>query len=97
MGRIFVKNDKEKWNIYSTITNDFLCDDWLTYEQLEEELCEEAVKKVKEDMTSLLTDNPRMTVMNYDEAMQMIRENSQEYLREQDETTEEKGTQGFHI
>ena len=96
MSGFFVKNDEGKWNIYSHSIDNFLFDDWLTYEQLVEEVCKEEIEKLKEKLATLLTDHPRMTVMGYDEAMQRIRETSQEYLREQYEKSENNAP-GFHV
>lgn len=84
MGRIFVKNNEAKWNIYSTICDGFLFDNWVNYDQLVEHLCNEEIKKLKETLATLLTDNPRMTVMSYDDIMKEIKANSQEDLMEED-------------
>ena len=95
MSRFFVKNDEGKWNIYSHVIDNFLFDEWVTYDEMVDELCKEEIKKLKENLATLLTDHPRMTVMGYEEAMQRIRESSQEYLREQAEKTNE--TPEFHM
>lgn len=95
MSRFFVKNDEGKWNIYSHAIDNFLFDEWVTYDEMVDELCKEEIEKLKENLATLLTDHPRMTVMGYEEAMQRIRETSQEYLREQAEKANE--TPEFHM
>ena len=72
MSRYYVKNPEGKWNIFSTIVDDLLSDEWVEFEQLVEDVCAGLVTKQKENMRTLLTDNPRLNVMNYEECMNSI-------------------------
>ena len=74
MGRIYVKNNEGKYNIYSTIVDNWLSEKWLTYDQLVDELCKEAVEEVKRKMDSTLTDQPLMKVYSWNEAVEAIKE-----------------------
>ena len=74
MGRIYVKNNEGKYNIYSTIVDNWLSEEWLTYDQLVDELCKEAVEEIKRKMASTLTDQPLMKVYPWNEAVEAIKE-----------------------
>ena len=50
MSRIYVKNNEGKYNIYSTIVDNWLSEKWLTYDQLVDELCKEAVEEINSDL-----------------------------------------------
>lgn len=72
MPRYYVKNPEGKWNIFSTIIDDLLYDEWLTHEELVESVCNDVVEEQKERLQSLLTDLPRVNVMDYEECMKTI-------------------------
>ena len=72
MSRYYVKNPEGKWNIFSSIIDDLLYDEWLEFEDLVDSVCNELVKNQMQNMKSLLTDNPRLNVMNYEECMNSI-------------------------
>lgn len=72
MPRYYVKNPEGKWNIFSTIVDDVLLDEWVTHEELVEFVCDDIVQEQKERLQSLLTDLPRVNVMDYEECMKTI-------------------------
>ena len=72
MPRYFVEN-KGKWNIFSTIVDDFLFDEFVCITALKVRLLYEEHKRIEEDINSLLTDRPKVNVMSYEEAMELIR------------------------
>lgn len=72
MPRFYVKNKENKWNIFSTIVDDFLYVDWLSFDDLVEVVCSEIAKKKYEEMQTLLTNKPKLNIMSYDEAMRRI-------------------------
>ena len=74
MPRYFVEN-KGKWNIFSTIVDDFLFDEFVCITALKVRLLYEEHKRIEEDINSLLTDRPKVNVMSYEEAMELIRKN----------------------
>ena len=73
MPRFYVKNKEDKWNVFSTIVDDFLYYDWLSFEDLVEVIVCELVKNKRKELKTLLTDKPELNVMSYDEAMRKTR------------------------
>ena len=72
MSRFYVKNKENKWNIFSTIVDDFLYVDWLFFDDLVEAVCSELAQNKYEEMQTLLTDKPKLNIMSYDEAMRIV-------------------------
>lgn len=86
MPRFYVKNKEDKWNIYSTIVDDILYDNWLTFNQLEEAVINEIIMDKKEDLKSLLTNKPRVNVMSYDDCLEKLKiYNNASYKKEMEE------------
>ena len=73
MPRFYVKNNEHKWNVFSTVVDDFLYYDWLNFDNLVEVIVCELVKNKKKELKTLLTDKPELNVMSYDEAIRRIR------------------------
>lgn len=88
MPRFYVENKEHKWNIFSSIVDDFLYDDFVDFKVLKGLVIKEAVDKLVEerskDLDSLLTEQPLVNTMFYEDAMERIK------LRE-DEDLESKG------
>ena len=72
MPRFYVKNKEDKWNVFSTVVDDFLYYDWLSFEDLVETTVYELVESKKKELKTLLTDKPKLNVMSYDEAIRRI-------------------------
>ena len=72
MPRFYVKNKENKWNVFSTIVDDFLYVDWLSFDDLVEAVCSELAQNKYEEMQTLLTDKPKLNIMSYDEAMRIV-------------------------
>lgn len=72
MARFYVKNKENKWNVFSTIVDDFLYVDWLSFDDLVEAVCSELAQNKYEEMQTLLTDKPKLNIMSYDEAMRIV-------------------------
>lgn len=66
MSRIYTKKDN-KWNIYSTIIDDFLFGRWVSYDDLEKWVIQDIVEDKKQELKSLLTDKPVVNYMSYEE------------------------------
>ena len=81
MARYYVEKDGE-WNIFSTIIDDFLFDEFICLDALKARLLYERFKELTEDMDSLLTDNPRVNVMAYSEAIQHIKSNADQRIQD---------------
>ena len=70
MPRYYVRNPKTgRWNIYSTIVDDFILDEWATFDDLKHYAVSEAAEEKRKDIESLKTGNPRVNVMPFDAAM----------------------------
>ena len=67
MPRFYVEN-KGKWNIYSTIVDDYLLNDFVDFKELKGAVIGEMVVERNEELDTLLTDKPRLNVMSYKEA-----------------------------
>ncbi len=83
MPRFYVKHE-DKWNIFSTIVDDFILDEWCPYNELVRAVLDETIEDKIRDMNTLLTDKPRVNVMSYEEAMERISER-EEYDDEEDD------------
>ena len=88
MPRYYVENKEHKWNIFSSIVDDFLYDDFVDFKVLKGLVIKEAVDNLVEeknkDLDSLLTNQPLVNTMFYEDAVERIK------LRE-DEDLESKG------
>ena len=88
MPRYYVENKEHKWNIFSSIVDDFLYDDFVDFKVLKSLVIKEAVDNLVEernkDLDSLLTNQPLVNTMFYEDAIEIIK------LRE-DEDLESKG------
>ena len=70
MPRYYVKHPKTgRWNIYSTIIDDFILDEWATFDELLHYAVSEAAEEKRKDILSLKKDRPRVQTMEYDEAI----------------------------
>lgn len=72
MARYYVKNPEGKWNIFSTIIDDLLFENWVDYDEMVEEVCYELVEEKRKELASLLTDQTNLNTMSYEECMNSI-------------------------
>lgn len=72
MARHYVKNPEGKWNIFSTIVDDVLFDEWLDFKDLVDSVIYETVEKKRKELETLLTDDSDLNVMSYEECMRRI-------------------------
>lgn len=76
MPRYYVKKNN-KWNIFSSIIDDFLYDDFVDFNVLKGLVIKEAVDDLVEqrnkDLDSLLTDKPIVNTMFYEDAIERIK------------------------
>lgn len=70
MPRFYVKNDKGLWNIYSTIIDEYVLDEFTEFDDVKAHIIGEVVMDKIKDLDTLLTDKPRLNVMSYREAEQ---------------------------
>ena len=72
MPRFYVKNKENKWNIFSTIVDDFLYDNFVPFDYLVEAVCNEVAESKKEEMQTLLTNKPHLNTMSYEKALERL-------------------------
>jgi len=76
MPRYYVEKNN-KWNIFSSIVDDFLYDDFVDFNVLKGLVIKEAVDNLVEekdkDLDSLLTDQPIVNTMFYEDAIERIK------------------------
>lgn len=76
MPRYYVENKEHKWNIFSSIVDDFLYDDFVDFNILKGLVIKEAVDNLVEeknkDLDSLLTNQPLVNTMFYEDAIKRI-------------------------
>lgn len=70
MPRFYVKNKENKWNIFSTIDDNFLYSDFVSFDYLVEDVCSEVEETKRKEMQTLLTDKPELNTMSYEEALE---------------------------
>lgn len=68
MPRYYVKNDEGKWNVFSSITDYYLFDDFMDFDELSMRMIGETVRERISELDSLLSDRPRLNVMSFEEA-----------------------------
>lgn len=72
MPRFNVKLPDGRWQVFSTVVDDFVTEP-MTFEELREFRREQAVREADAETDSLLTSIPRINVMSYDEALETIK------------------------
>lgn len=84
MPRYYVENKEHKWNIFSSIVDDFLYDDFVDFKVLKGLVIKEAVDNLVEeknkDLDSLLTHQPIVNTMFYEDAIERIKIREKEDL-----------------
>ena len=71
MPRYYVEKEN-KWNIFSTIVDDFLYTDFLDFEELKALVVGEVVVQKIQELDTLKTDKPILNRMTYEEAVENI-------------------------
>ena len=73
MPRFYVKNKEDKWNIYSTIVDDLLFDDFMEFKDLKEYVCRCSYEDKAKEMDTLLTDKKELNYMEYEEMLDELK------------------------
>ena len=71
MPRYYVEKEN-KWNIFSSIVDDFLYTDFLDFEELKALVVGEIVVQKIQELDTLKTDKPMLNRMTYEEAIENI-------------------------
>ena len=72
MPRFYVKNNEGLWNIYSTIVDNFLFDEFMVFRDLKDWVLKETLEEREKEIDSLLGEHPRLNIMSYEEALEEI-------------------------
>ena len=77
MARYYVEKDG-MWNVFSTVVDDFLYSDFMTFDELKALVIGEVVVDKLADLESLKTDKPILNKMPYEMAIESVRERQTE-------------------
>lgn len=81
MPRYYVQKGDE-WNVFSTIVDDFLYTDFMTFEELKALVVGEVVVDKLNDLETLKTERPILNTMPYEEAIEIIKRQHPEWRSE---------------
>ena len=73
MSRYYVEKDG-MWNVFSTIVDDFLYSEFMTFTDLKALVIGEVVVDKLADLETLKTDKPILNKMPYEMAIELVRE-----------------------
>lgn len=74
MARYYVEHEG-KWNIFSSVIDDFILDDFVDFKKLKRLVIKEDIDQIRQhlrDIDTLLTDKPRVNKMDYEDALETI-------------------------
>ena len=77
MSRFYVEKDG-MWNVFSTVVDDFLYSEFMTFTDLKVSVISEVVVDKLADLETLKTDKPRLNKMPYEMAIELVRERQTE-------------------
>ncbi len=72
MPRYYVENKDGNWNVFSSIVDDYLYDEFMPFEVVKEDMLQEKWLKYGKELDSLLTDKLELNVMSYEEAEEIV-------------------------
>ena len=73
MARYYVEKDG-RWNVFSSIVDDFLYSDFMGFDELKALVIGEVVINKLNELETLQTERPRLNTMSYEDVMEIIRE-----------------------
>ena len=86
MPRYYVENKEHKWNIFSSVVDDFLYDEFVDFKELKKDVINDDIKELKlkrnEELNSLLTKQPMLNTMLYEDAIERIKLRENEELED---------------
>ena len=72
MPRFYVEHNG-LWNIYSTIVDDFILEEFVDFHSLKRYVLGQTIRDRIKDLNTLPTKRPKLNTMNYEEAMERKR------------------------
>lgn len=77
MPRFYVKNNDDYWNIFSTIIDDYIYDEFVPFCEMKSRILSETLVNKSNELDSLRTSTPVLNVMTLEEAERIRREESE--------------------
>lgn len=68
MPRYYVKNDKQLWNIFSTVADDYLLEEFVPFNQMKALIINNEMRERMKELDTLLTKKPKLNRMTVEEA-----------------------------
>lgn len=73
MSRFYVKNNDDYWNIFSTIIDDYIYDEFVPFCEMKSRILRETLVNKDNELDSLRTDKPELNVMTLEEVEEYIK------------------------
>ena len=73
MPRFYVQNKEGLWNIFSTIVDDFVYEEFMTFVIFKEHVIKKTIEEREKELDTLLSERPELNVMDYEEAIEIIK------------------------
>ncbi len=87
MPRFYVQKEN-KWNIFSTIVDDFILDNFVDFQELKKYVIDNEIKELiinrNKELDTLLTEQPVLNTMFYEDAIERINIRQNEEIEEID-------------
>lgn len=84
MPRFYVEHEG-KWNILSTISDEYLFEEFIDFDILKQAVLGETVVERDRELDSLLTNKPKLNKMSYEDAQDYLEEMRAEFEQEVEE------------
>lgn len=88
MARFYVEKDGA-WNVFSSIVDDFLIPEFVSFSMLKAFAVGEAAQHKAKEIDSLQSPFPKLNTMSYDEAMEIIEDKKRDDEAWEEETDHE--------
>lgn len=77
MPRFYIKNNDDYWNIFSTIIDDYIYDEFIPFCEMKSRILRETLVNKSNELDSLRTSTPELNVMTLEEAEKMRRKENE--------------------
>lgn len=73
MPRYYVENKKGKWNIYSTIVDDLLFDNFVDFKEMKDFVLNEEREEREKQLDTLLNEQTMLNTMLYEDCIEKLK------------------------
>lgn len=77
MPRFYVKNNDDYWNIFSTVIDDYIYDEFIPFCEMKSRILREILVNKSNELDSLRTSTPELNVMTLEEVEKMRRKENE--------------------